>query len=310
MEAGGRAGLPRGGAPRAAPGPTGGRGRGASRSGGARLSAELSYCAELVRNAARDRYLATLFAPAAAREALFALYAFDHEIGKVRHLVSQPIAGLIRLQWWRDALDATASGRSPAHPVAQAIGGVLRAAAGSRGRLDAAIDARERELEDLPPADLEALERELEGSAATIVQSALLILGATDPSTLEVGRKVGLAVGLADRLRALDADRRRARLRLPVAELAREGIELDAALGEPKLEPVIRRLAARGLEHLGAARAGRSSVPAAALPALLPGTLAGESLRRARKTGSSAAMDDPSPAAPLRLLWRHARRRF
>jgi phytoene/squalene synthetase len=137
-----------------------------------------------------------------------------------------------------------------------------------------------------------------------------LILGATDPSTLEVGRKVGLAVGLADRLRALDADRRRARLRLPVAELAREGIELDAALGEPKLEPVIRRLAARGLEHLGAARAGRSSVPAAALAALLPGTLAGESLRRARKTGSSAAMGDPSPAALLRLLWRHARRRF
>jgi NADH dehydrogenase [ubiquinone] 1 alpha subcomplex assembly factor 6 len=271
---------------------------------------ELSYCTELVRTAAPDRYLATLFAPAAAREALFALYAFDQEIGKVRNVVSQPIAGLIRLQWWRDALDAIASGRPPAHPVAQGIGAVLRNAAGSRPRLDAAIDARERELEDPPPADLEALERELEGSAATIVQTGLVILGATDPSALEVGRKVGLALGLADRLRALEDDRRRGRLRLPVAELARDGIAPDAAACNRKLEPVIRRIAARGLEHLGAARAERSAVPAAALAALLPGTLAGENLRRARRTGSSAAMRDRSPAAPLRLLWRHASGRF
>jgi NADH dehydrogenase [ubiquinone] 1 alpha subcomplex assembly factor 6 len=186
----------------------------------------------------------------------------------------------------------------------------MRDAAGSRARLDAAIDARERELEDPPPADLEALERELEGSAATIVQTGLLILGATDPLALEVGRKVGLAVGVADRLSALEADCRRGRLRLPVAELAREGIAPDAATGELELEPVIRRLAARGLEHLGAARAERRAVPAAALAALLPGTLASETLRRARKTGSSAAMRDRSPAAPLRLLWRHARGRF
>jgi phytoene synthase len=225
-------------------------------------------------------------------------------------MVSQPIAGQIRLQWWRDALDAIASGRPPAHPVARGIDGVLRDAAGNRARLDAAIDARERELEDPPPADLEALEQELEGSAATIVQTGLLILGAADPSALEVGRKVGISLGLADRLRELESDRRRGRLLLPLAELAREGIDPDAAGGDHDLGPVIRRLAARGLEHLDAARAERPAVPAVALAALLPGTLAGESLRRARKTGSSAALRDRSPAAPLRLLWRHARGRF
>ena len=91
-----------------------------TRPGDPRLNAGLSYCAELVRATAHDRYLAALFAPAATREALFALYAFDQEIGKVRSVTSQPMAGLIRLQWWRDALDAiTADRPPPAHPVAR-----------------------------------------------------------------------------------------------------------------------------------------------------------------------------------------------
>jgi phytoene synthase len=271
----------------------------------------LSYCALEVKNHEPERYLATLFAPAGAREALFALYAFDHEIAKVRHVVSQPMAGLIRLQWWRDALGAIESSRPPAHPVAQALQPVLGTAADVRARLEAAIDARERELEERPPPDLEALERELEGSAATIVEAAMLMLGASDPAALAVGHEVGLAVGLADRLRGLESDRRHGRLLLPVAAPAGSDIDPEAAAGRDQdPEPVIRLLAARGLEHLRAARAARRAVPRAALAALLPGTLAGEQLRRARRTGSSAALRRRSPAAPLGLLWRHARGRF
>ena len=58
----------------------------------------LSQCAAAVREHDPDRYLATLFAPAAAREALFALYAFDHEIARVRRVVSEPMAGLVRVR--------------------------------------------------------------------------------------------------------------------------------------------------------------------------------------------------------------------
>jgi NADH dehydrogenase [ubiquinone] 1 alpha subcomplex assembly factor 6 len=272
---------------------------------------QLSWCAGLVRTAAPDRYLATLFAPAQAREALFALYAFDHEIGKVRDVVSQPMAGLIRLQWWRDALAAIASGRPPAHPVAEALLAVLRAAPGCRARLEAALDARERELEDPPPADLNALEQELEGSSAAITQAALILLGASDPAALEVGRKVGLVVGLADRVGALDLDQRHGHLLLPIAELVRHGIDPErAAEAGERLAPVVATIAGRGLEHLRAARAERQAVPRRGLAALLPGTLAGERLRHLRRTRSVAALHLHEPLAPLRLLWRHALGRF
>ena len=53
----------------------------------------LSPVAALVRRHDRDRYQTALFAPAARREALFALYAFNYEIARVRERsLSRPSA--------------------------------------------------------------------------------------------------------------------------------------------------------------------------------------------------------------------------
>ena len=79
----------------------------------------------VVREADRDRYLSVLFAPEEKRAALFALYAFNVEIARVRDLIHEPLPGEIRLQWWRDAI----LGESPAvgNPVAEALIGTIRA---------------------------------------------------------------------------------------------------------------------------------------------------------------------------------------
>src|SRR5258706_7401227 len=78
----------------------------------------LSPVAALVRRHDRDRYQTVLFAPAARREALFALYAFNYEIARVRESVTEPMLGQIRLQWWRANIAAASEG-SPVrhHPV-------------------------------------------------------------------------------------------------------------------------------------------------------------------------------------------------
>ena len=133
---------------------------------------------------------------AAAREALFALYAFDHEIAKVRHVVREPMAGLVRFQWWRDALDGIDSGqdlrrsrwsrRCTAHWAAFAP---------LRPRLDAAIDARELELSADPPADLAALERRLEAGCGEITLAAVDLLGASEAPAHAAARHLGLALG-------------------------------------------------------------------------------------------------------------------
>jgi phytoene/squalene synthetase len=267
--------------------------------------ATLSYCAGLVRDQAPGRYLATLFAPAAVRPALFGLYAFDHEIAKVRRVVSEPMAGLIRFQWWRDALDAIAAGRpSPAHPVAQALQDAWPRLAIARPRLDAAIDARERELEKAAPETLPTLEQHLAATSSGPVLTALELLGVRDRPARDAGLEVGLAIGLADLLREIDVDRARA-VFLPGDVLGRHDIAPEAVreAGSPgAFAPAIRELADRARAHLRQARRSRRRVPSQALPALLPGVLVGHQLRGLRALGAEAGPRGQPALAPLWLL--------
>ncbi len=103
-----------------------------------------------VRDSARqgeaDRYFAALLAPAPLQGDLVALAAFAAELGRIPATVSDAMIGEIRLQWWRDAIEAQACGERLGHPVADALGLAMR-----RHRLPAAelirmIDARSFDL--------------------------------------------------------------------------------------------------------------------------------------------------------------------
>jgi phytoene/squalene synthetase len=268
-------------------------------------SASLSYCAALVREQAPTRYLATLFAPASVRPALFGLYAFDHEISKVRQVVTEPMAGLIRFQWWRDALDTIAAGRpAPAHPVAEALRDARDSFAGAHTRLEAAIDARERELEHAAPETLAELEQHLTASSAGPVLVALELLGVREQPALDAGHQVGLAIGLADLLHEIDVDRQRV-LFLPKDLLRRHHIALKDVqeAGSPRaFAPAVRELAHEARKHLHQARRSRRTVPGRALPALLPGTLVSGRLARLRALGARSGPRRQPPLAPLWLL--------
>ena len=80
-----------------------------------------AYCAELVRTADRDRFIASLFAPAERRGALHALYAFSAEIARVREVAHTALPGEIRMQWWTDVVNRERDGEASANPVAAAL---------------------------------------------------------------------------------------------------------------------------------------------------------------------------------------------
>jgi NADH dehydrogenase [ubiquinone] 1 alpha subcomplex assembly factor 6 len=276
----------------------------------------LSQCAAAVREHDPDRYLATLFAPAEAREALFALYAFDHEIARVRRVVSEPMAGLVRLQWWREALDAVAAGRPPAHPVVEAVHARWDRFLPLRPRLEAALDARDHELSAEPPADLAALERRLAASSGEVSLGAMDLLGVADEPARAAARHLGLALGLVRLLQGLPGDLRRGRVPLPHDLLARHQVHperLDQAAAAQALRPAVAELAARAREHLHEARQYRHRAPRRALAALLPAPLLDAYLRRlarARFDPLAPVRTRPAGSAPLRLLGHYVLRRY
>ena len=138
----------------------------------------LSPIAAFARAHDPDRFLAALFAPPEKREAIFTLIAFNHELARAREAASHPMAALIRLQWWRDALEEARQGK-PArrHEVAEPLHAAIIAGALDAGALEAMIDAREAEAEEagiLTEADFVTW---LRGTAGGFAYAAGLTLG-------------------------------------------------------------------------------------------------------------------------------------
>src|SRR5947209_10206033 len=170
-----------------------------------RRSAEadrLSPVAALVRRHDRDRFQTVLFAPAARREALFALYAFNYELARVRESVTQPMLGQIRLQWWRENIAAAFTGNAIRHhPVVEPLAAAVREFGLTRDHFDRLIDARETDLADEPQASLAAVEDYAESTSAGLVYLALEVLGAHNSAAAEAAHHIGIAYAIAGLLR-------------------------------------------------------------------------------------------------------------
>jgi phytoene synthase len=276
----------------------------------------LSPAGALVRSHDRDRFQTALFAPAEHREALFALYAFNYEVARVRESVREEMLGQIRLQWWREAIDA-AYGGGPVrrHEIVEAVTAAIRERNLARAFFDRLIDTRERDLDDAPPADMAALEAYAEGSSATLIYLVLEVLQVSVPPALEAARHAGIAYALSGLVRAVPVHAKAGRSYIPATLAAETGLDprdYAALRATPALRQAVETIAGAARGHLAAARELRRDVPAAALPALLPARIAETALRRLERAGfdpfAGAALADPLQS--WRLAYAALRGRF
>lgn len=233
----------------------------------------------------RDRYQTALFAPAARRDALFALYAFNYEIARIREYVREPMLGLMRLQWWRDALDEIYAGKPPrGHEVATPLAEAIAAHGLSKGHFTALLDARAQDMEAVPPESPAALESYAAATSGSLLLLALEALDVRDAKAAAAGYSVGIAYALAGLLLAAPFHARQRRLYLPSALTAQHGVDLERSIfalkPSPGLVAATRDIADRARRHLDQARQQRAAVPRAAMPVLLHAVLAERRLRR------------------------------
>ncbi|EJW11675.1 Phytoene synthase [Rhodovulum sp. PH10] len=265
-----------------------------------------------MREADKDRFLATLFAPAEARLHLFALYAFNIEIARVREVARTPMAGEIRLQWWRDALAGEGHGEVRANPVAAALLNTLEAGRLSPAPLLDLIEARSFDLYDDPVPHLDALYGYVRKTSSNLVAAAGKILAGDDPLIGTLAGPAGIGSGLARLLQAFPAHASRGQIFLPADLLARHGVApTDILAGRPSdgLRAVLADLRARARLELAEAERAAPLRPKAAAPAFLPVALAGPLLARLEAS-------ENTPFTPVEVpqwrrqwtLWRAARR--
>jgi len=269
-----------------------------------------AYCAELVRVADRDRFLASLFAPAEQRAALHALYAFNVEVARVREAAREPLPGEIRLQWWRDVVSGERAEEARANPVACALLAVIERGQLAVTKLSALIDAHRFDLYDWPMAQLADLEAYVRNTTSALIAVAAQILAGVEAEAAEaVADPAGIAYAIAGLLRAFPLHAARRQLYVPIELLERHGVQpqdIFAGRSSAGLRAGLAELRNVARQHLLAAYPYVTALPREALPALLPVALVRPSLDRLERCDPFA----PAEISPLRrqwLIWRAAR---
>lgn len=266
----------------------------------------LAYCADLVRNADRDRFLATLFAPAEHRGALHALYAFNLEVARVREAAREPMPGEIRLQWWHEVIAGERAGEASANPVAAALLDAIARYRLPEARLTGCIEAHRFDLYDEPMATIGDLEDYARRTSSAVIDLAAQILGA---DARPVAEPAGIALAIAALLRALPLHATRRQLYVPVELLHRHGVSPEAVFARQSsagLTAALAELRALARRHLAQVQVYAPNLPPQALPAVLPMAPLRSSLNRLGR-GEAFAPGEISPWRRQWLIWRAAR---
>ena len=205
-----------------------------------------------VRAGDYDRFLTVLFAPVERRAALVALIAFNLEIARIRDLVTEPMLGQIRLQWWHEACAEAFAGKPRRHDVLES----LAQGPVPPSLIEEILDAREIEYQPEPIATLSDLRSYASGTSGALTEAMAAVLGGNTVSR-KAARAVGTAFGLAGVLRAVRFHANHNRVLLPSALLEESGTStgaLQALRSEPGLARAAERIADAAREELATAR--------------------------------------------------------
>ncbi len=154
-----------------------------------------SFLASDLKKSDPDRYLLSLFAPAAVRPALWVLFLFNHELVRNRSMVSETRLGLIRLQWWRDELTKIYDGGAGGQiPILSTLAPLIHNGTLPFEYFEALLYAREFDLEDVAPANFEGLKNYCDFTTTPLSRLALKIVGesANDDEIRQISTNFGL----------------------------------------------------------------------------------------------------------------------
>jgi len=274
------------------------------------MTTDFDHAADIVRQFDKDRYLSALLAPDQVRPGLMALYAFASEIARIRELVSEPIPGEVRLQWWRDLLEGTEHGEAASNPVANALLRTIETYSLPKHGLVAMTEARVFDLYNDQMPRLNDLEGYAGETVSGLIQLACFILyRGEDPSTATAAGHAGVAYALTGLMRALPWHASRRQMYLPKDVCARHNLDVETVFrGEttPELRAVLAELRDHVRHHIGRVRKAADEVPEACDNAFLPLVLVAPFLQKLEAAGFDP-LKQVAEISQLRrqwLLWR------
>lgn len=266
--------------------------------------APLDHCLDLLRRADPDRHLACLWLRAEWRGAIAAIYAFNAEISRIASLVSEPMPGEIRLQWWREVIEGKRE--SGDAPVSVALLDCI-----SRHDLPVAtfanyLEARVFDLYHDPMPNRAAFEGYCGETASAMLMLAAQCAGAPGGAGLaDACGHGGVAQTVAAVLRSARLHRHERRCYIPVDILSAAGLDAEGWLDtEPddRHRAAIGNMVDWGRQHLAKSRAALARLDPELRPVFLPLAPVALYLDRAEGRGTGI-LSRPVELSPLTRQW-------
>ncbi|XP_061676045.1 NADH dehydrogenase (ubiquinone) complex I, assembly factor 6 isoform X2 [Syngnathoides biaculeatus] len=174
------------------------------------------FCLELVRSRDYEGFVCSLLLPEAARRSALALRAFNVELAQVKDSVSQKSLGLMRMQFWKTAVEDIYRDKPPNQPVSTELWRAVKKHNLTKRWLTRIIAEREKDLEDRGYRNLQELESYAENTQSPLLYLLLESLGVKDVHADHAASHVGKAHGIVTCLRATPHHSRRRRVYLPM----------------------------------------------------------------------------------------------
>lgn len=153
-----------------------------------------------LRRSDPDRVRSAMFADEPRRERLILLYAFHLELAKVPELVSEPMIGQIRYQWWREAIaEIYESDSVRKHEITTPLRALLLDYEIPRFWVDQLIDGRERDIDPRPFQSLTEAQDYCAITSGALMKIAVKLCGEDEGQGIEAA---GIAWGLTGLARA------------------------------------------------------------------------------------------------------------
>ncbi len=268
-----------------------------------------SYSIDILREYDPDRYISTYFAPKEKQAALLTLYTFFQDIQKIPDLVSEPILGEIRFQWWRDILNQ-GDGKKSGNPLADGLFEIIEEYDLPKMRLIAFIDATSFLLSGELMPDEKALQIYLNKTFGTSFYISGCILDPSGSKHInEFALEAGQAYGLAMLLKSIPNHLSKGRLFLPADKLKQYNIDMEKVFsGEETqgLRELIREFCTVSENQYKKLSTEMHNIPDTMHSSFLPIALISSYIKQL-KSKDHKVLRNVSQINPLYRLWRYWR---
>ncbi|KAL5466719.1 hypothetical protein EMCRGX_G030867 [Ephydatia muelleri] len=271
-----------------------------------------NYCLELVRKHDFDHYLCTLLLPKEVQSAVFAIRAFNVETAQIRELVTEKATGKMRVQFWRDSIDAIYK-EPPKHPVAVTLATAVGRYKLSKLWFSRLLDSREANLSLSHYSSTRELEDYSENTFSSLLYLTLEAMGVRSVAADHACSHLGKAEGICTVLRAAAYHRTQRCVFVPMDIIMRHGASQESFIraeetSNQSVHNAVYDFASLGHTHLLKARSLGNKLDSMVTRALLPAVLCEDFLTRLQREDFNIfepKLSQRNPKMPLRLLWKY-----